>query len=216
MTRITAIQLNKTKKRVNVFFDNASSLIINKSVVEEMGLRKGMELSVDQMTDMMQTDQFHRCIEMALHYLAYRPRSELELRQRLYRRGFQNNMVNSVLDKLKNQGIINDETFAIYWKENRLARNPRSRRMLKYELQMKGVAKELADKATDDIDDIEAAYRVGLKKARLLASSDYRDFYKRLSNFLKWRGFDFDVISAVSRRLWQEKQMEDKSQLTNC
>jgi hypothetical protein len=27
-----------------------------------------------------------------------------------------------------------------------------------------------------------------------------------LSNYLKWRGFNFEVIDVVSKRLWQEKQ----------
>jgi regulatory protein len=206
MSKITAIQLNKSRKRVNVFFDNSSIITINKSVVEEMGLRKGMDVSCDKIKELTQANQFHSCLEIAVRYVAYRTRSELELRQRLYRRGFQNDTIKLVLDKLKNQGIIDDEMFAVYWRESRLATNPKSRRLLKYELQKKGIASELADKAVGDMDDIAAAYKAGLKKARILTASNYPEFTRRLSNYLKWRGFNFEVIDVVSKRLWQEKQ----------
>jgi len=211
MSKITAIQLNKSKKRVNVIFADASSVTVSKSVVEEMGLRKGMDVSSEQTKELTQADQFHRCLEAAVRYLAYRPRSEMELRQRLYRRGFRDDIIKPVLDKLKSQGIIDDETFAAYWRESRQTTNPRSRRMLKYELQKKGITSELVDKTIGDIDDVAAAYKLGLKKARLISSTSYTDFIKRLSNYLKWRGFDFEVIAAVSKRLWQEKQTGDIS-----
>ena len=211
MSRITAIQLNKSKKRVNVFFDSASSLTVNKSVVEEMGLRKGMDISDEQTKELMHADQFHRCLEAAVRYMAYRPRSEMELRQRLYQRGFRDNIIIPVLAKLKSQDIIDDEAFATYWRDIRQTTSPRSQRMLKYELQKKGITSDLVDKTIGDIDDVAAAYKVGLKKARLLSSTNYTDFVKRLSNYLKWRGFDFEVISVVSKRLWQEKQTGDIS-----
>jgi len=211
MSRITAIQLNKSKKRVNVLFDDASSLTVNKSVVEEMGLRKGMDISGEQTKELMHADQFNRCLEAAVRYLAYRPRSEMELRQRLYRRGFRDNIIKPVLDKLKSQDIIDDKAFVTYWREIRQTTNPRSRRMLKYELQKKGITSDLVDKTIGDIDDVATAYKVGLKKARLLSSTNYTDFVKRLSNYLKWRGFDFEVIAVVSKRLWQEKQTGDIS-----
>ena len=102
--------------------------------------------------------------------------------------------------------MINDIAFAQYWKDNRLSFNPKSQRLIKRELKQKGIAIETADEAVRDLDDEANAYKAGLKKARVLAASEYNEFRSRLSSYLRWRGFSYEVIDHVSARLWQEQQ----------
>jgi regulatory protein len=210
MGKITALQLSKSKKRVSVFLSDSSSFIIDRNVAEEVGLRKGLDLSIDQVKELLESDLYHRCFDAAVHLLAYRPRSELEMKQRLYKRGFRDDIASKTLLRLREQNLINDEAFAQYWKDTRLSFNPRSRRLIKYELMRKGIPSETADEATSDLDDTAAAYKAGLKKARLISSMDYGEFRRRLSNYLKWRGFSYEIIDNVSERLWQEKQDASK------
>lgn len=206
MAKITVLQLNKARNRISVLLDDSSSFVVDKTVAVEAGLRKGLDLSLERVRALMESDLSHRCFETALRFLAYRPRSELEIKQRLYRRGFGDDVISRVLVRLREQNLINDAAFAQFWKDSRLASNPKSRRLIKYELMRKGIAGDAVDKAIGDVDDRDNAYKAGMKKARLLSSLGHEEFRRRLSSYLKWRGFGYEVIDSVSERLWQEKQ----------
>lgn len=206
MSKITALQPNKSRNRVSVFLSDSSSFVIDKETAGKSNLKKGLELSAEQVKELQESALYHRCLDAAVGLLAYRPRSELEMKQRLYRRGFREDVITRVLAGLREQNIVNDVAFAQYWKDNRLSFNPRSRRLIKYELLRKGVPTETVDEATSDLDDTANAYKAGLKKARLMSSMDYDEFRRRLSNYLKWRGFSYEVINNISERLWREKQ----------
>jgi len=206
MGRITALRVDRSKKRIGVFVDSSLSFTIERKLSDRVGLWVGQCLSLGQIEELRQSDHSHTCFNAALHYLSYRPRSEAEIRQRLYRHGFGDDEVNKVVRDLKEQKLIDDAAFARYWRDNRLSFNPRSGRLIKDELRGKGVALEIADEVTRGLDDEASAYEAGLSKARILAALGYSEFYRRLSGHLRRRGFSCAVINHVVVRLWQEQQ----------
>jgi len=146
------------------------------------------------------------CLNAAYHYLSYRPRSEAEIRQRLHRRGFANEVAEQAIAKLSEQNLINDFTFAQFWTANRLSFRPKSKRLIKKELRDKRIAAEIIEQVTGDIDDEEIAYKLGSSRMQALANLDYPDFYRRLSSYLTYRGFGYQVIRDTATRLWREKE----------
>ena len=146
-----------------------------------------------------------RCLDAAYRYLSYRPCSEAEIRKWLHQRGFDNRVIEKTIVRLKEQNLINDFAFAQFWKESRLSSKPKSKRLISKELRDKRVAAEIIEQVTADINDEENAYRLGLGKIRILANLDYPDFQRRLSNYLAYRGFTYEVIRRTIVTLWQEK-----------
>ena len=136
--------------------------------------------------------------DLAVRFLAARPRSELEIRRRLARAAVTD--VEPVLARLRSLNLVDDAAFARYWVEQRQTFRPRGARMLRAELRQYGVAAE------PRIDEAEAAYRAGAKKARQLACLDEPTFRSRLSGFLARRGFEWEVITEAVERLWAEHQ----------
>ena len=203
---ITALRLNDRKKHVSVFIDGSFLFSIGEEVAVKAGLDVGQHLSAEQIEKLKQVDLFQSCHGAALHYLSYRPRSEAEVRQRLRRRGFNDEVVDKVIVGLKEGGLIDDAAFAQYWRDNRLSFRPRSKRLIKLELRQKGVAIETANELVEDLDDEKAAYEAGLKKARVLSGLDHSEFHSRLSGYLRRRGFDYETIGSTVARLWQERQ----------
>jgi len=173
---ITALRMNDRKKQVSVFIDGSFSFTVVEDVAVTAGLKIGQHLLAEQIIELKQASLFKSCLEAALHYLGYRPRSEAEVRQRLRRRGFSGKVVDEVIICLKERRLIDDVAFAHYWKDNRLSFRPRSRRLIKLELRQKGVAAEMANEVLEDLDDENAAYEAGLKKARVLSGLDYNEF----------------------------------------
>ena len=206
MKKITAIRIGRgRKKRVNILLDGKFAFSLEAEVAVREGLKVGQELKNSQIEVITRSDQYHRCLNAAAHYLSYRPRSEFELRGRLHRRGFDDNSVDGVITKLKEQGLVNDIAFAQFWKENRQSFNPRSQRLTGVELRQKGVASDIVDQVVNDADDDDSAFRAAQGKAWGLSLSDYRNFRNRLSEYLRRRGFDYGVINRTVERLWQER-----------
>jgi regulatory protein len=189
---------------VKVSLDDRAAFSLEAEVVIKEGLQIGQELSASQVEALARSDHFHRCLNAAIRYLSYRPRSEFEVRERLQRHGF-NDSIELVIARLKERGLVNDMDFARFWKENRDSFSPRSQWLTKLELRQKRVADDIIDQVVDTIDNDDSAYRAALSKARRLSRSDYQSFRRRLGEYLKRRGFGYGVINHTIERLWQEQ-----------
>ena len=206
MRKITSIRFGKGRgRRVNVSLDGRFGFSLETEVMVTEGLQVGQELSNDQIEALTRADYFHRCLNAAAHYLSYRPRSEFELRERLYRRGFNGDTAEAVLARLKEQGLVDDIAFAQFWKQNRESFSPRSRWLTRLELRRKGVAEDIISQVVDVVDDDDCAYRAALNKAHRLPMSDYQDFRHWLGAYLKRRGFSYGVINRTVERMWQQQ-----------
>jgi len=203
--KITSLRTKGRRNRVNVFIDGTFSFTINGELAARAGLQVGKDLSASEVEELRQTDLFEDCLRAALHYLSYRPRSEAEVRQRLHRRGFAADVVDSVIAELKKRNLIDDVAFAQYWRDNRLLFKPRSQRLIKLELWQKGVSAETAAQIVEGLSDETIAYEAGRRKTRAMAGLDYDEFRHRLFRYLQRRGFSYEVASSVVSRLWGEK-----------
>ncbi len=205
--KVTALRAGKARrKRVSVFLEGKVAFSLEAEVVVKAGLRVGQELAEGYLEELTGTDRFHRCLNAAMRYLSYRPRSEAELREKLSRRGFADEGIAAVLTRLKEQGLVDDMAFARFWRDNRDSFSPRSQWLTKLELQRKGVDADIIDQVASTIDDDDSAYRTARNKASRLSRADYPDFRRRLGEYLRRRGFGYEVINSTVKRLWLEPE----------
>lgn len=204
MKTITAIEEQKRKReRVSIFLDGRFAFSVGRGVVEERGLHPGQVLSDSRVEELAAADLVGKCLNAALRLLSYRPRSEAEIRTRLSRR-FDGETIEGVIVRLRERQMIDDVAFATFWREERDSFSPRGKRLLKAELRNKGIDPELIDEVLDGIDDEESAYRAAQKRGHTLAKEDYETFRRKLSAFLRRRGFSYEVVNRTTERLWQE------------
>ncbi|KTB47670.1 regulatory protein RecX [Dehalogenimonas alkenigignens] len=144
------------------------------------------------------------CYQAALKLLAYRARSEAEMRQRLSRRGFSETEIEAVMNLLKAAGLVDDSAFARAWSEHRASGSPRSAYMIKRELLSRGVDPETAGNALADADDAGAAYRAALPRLSRLKALPADESRRKLADFLRRRGFGWAVIETTLARLEEE------------
>jgi regulatory protein len=206
MKRVTSIETQKAKRgRVNLFLDGAYAFSLSVPVASMAGLHEGQELTSKEVEKLQNDDLLHRSLNSALRYLSPRPRSETEVRNRLRRQDYDADTIQQVIDKLKEQKLIDDADFARFWRENRENFRPRSRRFIEFELRQKGVDADTASGVTEGLDEELNAYRAAQKKSSSLKGQDYHNFRNRLSAFLRQRGFSYEVISCTVNRVWQEQ-----------
>jgi regulatory protein len=128
------------------------------------------------------------------------------MKDRLHRRGFEDSKIEIVINKLKEQNLLDDTAFAQFWKENRETFRPRSQRLTRLELKKKGVAAAIIEEVTKESDDTQSAYQAAQKKVQHLPNQDYEVFRRRLGDYLQRRGFGYSVINQTVKRIWQERK----------
>jgi regulatory protein len=205
MKKITGLKARKSRdKRVNIFLDGKLALHLLAEVALKEGLKVGQELSESRLETLAGLDCYQRCLNAAIRYLSYRPRSEAEIRQRLLRHGFGSSDIEKALDRLKEQGLVDDAAFARFWKDNRESFSPRSRRLTGLELRRKGLPADVIETVVSEIDESDSAYRAAQAKVRRLPIADYQLFRRRLGAYLGRRGFDYGIIRETVNRIWYE------------
>ena len=154
---------------------------------------------------MIDDKPLRQALGRALNLISYRQRTERELRERLAER-FESDVIDSAVERLKEQGLVDDEGFARAWSDSRTRNSPRSARALVREMTDKGVARSVADAAVCDLDDEETARVAAAKFARRLAGADYEQFHRRLWHHLQRRGYTGSVARRAVSELWRERE----------
>jgi regulatory protein len=201
---ITAIERQKRRPRVDIFVDGRLALSLSRTLVAQAGLRCGDAVTAEHLEALRRADERQQALDSALRLLAYRPRSEAELRTRLTRRKLPPAVVQETVDHLLERGLLDDEAFARYWVAARQQSSPRGPALLRRELLAKGIAMETTREALAMASEDEAARRAAEKKARSLRNLDYRTFRRRLGQFLLRRGFPYETARPLIDELWRE------------
>ncbi|MBN1160331.1 MAG: regulatory protein RecX [Dehalococcoidales bacterium] len=210
MSTITGIKKVKGReKRVKVYLDGKPALGLLAETALQEGLRVGQEITESNLDGLENRDLYQRCLNAAIRFLGYRPRSETEVRQRLQKHGFDGECLEKTLVRLKEQGLVDDITFARFWIDNREAFSPRSKRLTKMELRRKGLSSDVIEQVIGEVDERDSAYRAALKKAPRLANCEYQDFRRRLGDYLGRRGFNYGIIKEITERIWKEQKTQN-------
>lgn len=198
-------------ERINVFIDGTFALGVARTVSERLGLAIGQELPQQALDTLRAEEDLHRAVNAALHFLAYRPRSEGEIRQRLRRSGTSEEVIDQVIAQLRDWRYVDDEDFAQRWIDNRLQHRPRGSRLLAQELRAKGVDPGIVNEsiANANIDEDAQALDVARKRLHQLANLDPAVRERRLVAFLQRRGFGYDSIRRALDQLGSDMEGDD-------
>lgn len=214
MPVITRLEFQKrNKERVNVYLDGefAFGLTLNAA----LPLKSGQELTPEALQALKAQDTFERAYIKALNFLSYRVRSEWEVRQNLKKRTKANRdlpddaVIDTVLDRLRAKGYVNDVDFAAEWIDNRRRFRPRGRWALATELRQKRLSQAIIDQALAGFDDDAAAAALAARQAPKLSKLDYQTFRHKLGQFLARRGFSYDTIKPAVADAWESLRAAD-------
>jgi regulatory protein len=203
MMVISALKLSgRSRNSVDVYIDGEKYFSIMKVIAAELVV--GQELSLDQIRLLKNRDVEERTYQYALNLISRRPRSKKELRDRFQQRNVLPNIQDAVLNRLGENNLVDDDAFAQAWVENRQTFRPRSAWAIKQELRQKGVPDHAISAALVDFNDDDAAYRAATKAAGKLSKLSRENFKRRLSDYLRRRGFQYSTISTIVKRVWLE------------
>lgn len=142
-------------------------------------------------------------LKRALKFLAYRPRSETEVRAKLTQLGFPNKVIEATVRKLLSLNFVNDETFARNWALGRVEGRGYGPLRIERELRQKGIAKSLINEVLKETSGREE----GKERARTLLEKRFKGkdlgdekVLRRAVAFLQRRGYRDSVIAELLRQ----------------
>jgi len=150
--------------------------------------------------------------EVCLRLLSLRPRTHAELAEALTKREFGEDVITEVLDRYTEVGMIDDAAFANAWVTSRHRGKGLARRALGEELRRKGVDKELATLALEQLDDETeraAARELVARKLRGMSAAVAPDAkLRRLVGMLARKGYPPGVAMSVVREMLADEAAE--------
>ncbi|MBM6405012.1 regulatory protein RecX [Phycicoccus sp. CSK15P-2] len=137
-----------------------------------------------------------------LRQLTAAPRSRSQLEQVLRRKSCPEDVAATVLDRMEEVGLVDDEAYAGMLVRSQQAGRGLARRALRQELRRKGVDDDIASAALDDVDphaEEERARQLVAKRMRSMHGLEPHVQTRRLAGMLARKGYDAEVAMRVVR-----------------
>ncbi|MGH7545420.1 MAG: regulatory protein RecX, partial [Gemmatimonadota bacterium] len=120
--------------RVAIEVDGARFALVLERVAERLALAPGQEVDRVELARRIGRAETETAMERALQFLSHRARTRAEVRRRLERAAFPDEVIERVLQRLLESGLVDDEGFAAIFVRDRLALRPTGVRLLVDEL----------------------------------------------------------------------------------
>jgi regulatory protein len=149
------------------------------------------------------TDLEHDAKKYSFKLLGYRGRSENELRERLHKKGFPENIISSTLTYLKHAGYLDDRNLAVHlkkqaFKDRLLGYNGAKRFMMK-----RGLPVEVIESTIEYNENSELQNAKKLLEKKLKTTVNYLSINekRRLWNFLARRGYSLSTTKKALKTI---------------
>ncbi|MCC6545178.1 MAG: regulatory protein RecX [Nitrospirae bacterium] len=156
----------------------------------------------------MNLDESRKARDAALRLLGLCDRSKKDLTERLIRKGFSAAIAEAVADEMESLGYIDDRRFAERFASDAVNRRDAGPQMISSGLQKKGIARDIIDdilmKVSNDYAQADIARRALGRRLRIGSVPRERAEIRRLSDYLRRRGFSYDIIRGVLKGIEQD------------
>lgn len=185
--------------QVEIALDGVTAARVRKAHYDKCPVEIGSELDLDAYLDRIAAVQFADGYEAALTSLDFCARSAKEIGNALRRKGYVEPCVNAVVERLRENGLIDDARYARRMAEVQ-SNKPVGLYAFKRRLRAKGISDEDAEEALTAFGDAqqqEAAKAAAERLYRKYQGLPEREARAKLSQALARRGFGWDAIESA-------------------
>lgn len=214
ITRITTQKRNN--QRYSIYIDNGSGeqfgFGVDEDVLIQFGLRKGLELDDELITQISHEDEIKKALHMCYSFLSYRMRSEQEVVMYLKKKNIDDPIVTQVIEQLSKQQYINDLEFAKSYVRDKKRFSSKGPLVILKELQEKGVSDSESRQALREFpeeEQLEVALQFITKKAGQAKKESHKALRQKLGLQLQQKGYTYEIIEEALNNL-PEKSVEDE------
>lgn len=145
--KITAVE-KKKGTRYTVYVDEEYFYILDQEILFDNDIRPGREVDEAFLADVRRQADVRKARERALYLLSYRDHSRKELYDKLCR-SVDEEIAAQITDRMVTLGLVDDVRYAEKLARDALCRKKLGLRRASFELQRKGISRELADETLE-------------------------------------------------------------------
>ena len=220
--KITSVEPQKNSvsrrtKRFNIFLDGQFAFGADEDLVVDRRLIAGKEILKEDLEKLLQEAEIGKLMERMYGLLGRRQRSEKEIRDyfriknyesRIKEKSFVSELViESVIDKLKRKGLVNDLEFAKAWVESRSRK--KGLNAIKSELINKGISREIVEDVlisqTSAVGEKTVAEKLLERKMKIWKNLPDLEFKQKALQFLMRRGFGYETSKQVLEKILKKE-----------
>ena len=196
---ITAIVMEKkaAMKRTAIFVDDRLAIYARPRDVEQLVV--GHLITDQALADLHRRYHHYGAYIQAIRYLGPRDRSALEVQRHLTAKGWDAEAGHQAVERLKQEGYVDDLAFSIKWVDYRRRTGPRSRMAIIQELKRKGIARETIQSAVEIMDEEALALDCAIRKSRQWLRYGGAEKEQRIVIFLQRKGFPYPVCRKAAQ-----------------
>jgi regulatory protein len=188
------IIFNQVEKCYEVYLNESFVVSISEEDYIQCNIYEKDSLPVVEILELIKNFHIRKAKSKAIKYLAFKARTEGEVRQLLLKEEVDEEIIILVLAYLAKVGYLNDMDYARKFILDRMNLNPKSKRFIALELKNKGITTEVIEMAFDETAFNETAIIQELLEKKF-GKYDMNDMkiQKKIYSFLEYRGFTWRV-----------------------
>lgn len=191
MPKITLISVQSNKKnRCNVFVDGEFAFGLAVETAMQHRLKVGQEISEYDIKRITEDGERKDALDKAVNYVSKSLKTKKQVKTYLLGKGYSEQTACYVVDKLKEYNYINDEEYAKRYLES-CSKN-QGKRLSEYKLMMKGVRKEVIEKAYDNVEVSAKDDALKLAEKYMKNKENTKENLVKAYRYLIGRGFSYD------------------------
>jgi regulatory protein len=211
--KITRV-VKKDSKNVSIHLDNDNVVFINYEIFIKSGLRKNDNISENQIDSLIKENQKFAVKQRAFRYLGRRLLSENELRLKLKQKKYDENIIDEIIEYLKENEYLNDLEFANVFSSENIRNKFWGKNKVKAELMRRGINNEiilqvLLEKFPEG-NDLNNAIELAQKKYLLLSKRNLgqKKIKEKMISFLFSKGYDYEVIKKAVEQIIKNDDLD--------
>lgn len=195
--KISRIEVQKrNKKRSSIYINGEFKFGLTNDVIIKYGLKEGDELSEEDIQNLLLVEEKEHIKQRAYRLLRYRNRSIAEMKDRLMRLGYEQDIVEVVVNELIEEGVLNDQKFVQGFVGDYTELKPKGNIFIMNELRKKKIQHSLIESIIKDRDERDIIKKMLQKKFPDYNKKDLKQKAKIVRYFLS-RGFTPKAVYEV-------------------
>lgn len=183
-----------------LYIDNEEAMKLDTQMLLLEGIKAGMELTDQQLHELVQKSDARRAQEKALYLLEYRSHSKKELADKIARTAATKEAAQEAANRMEDLGLIDDARYARDYARSLFLRKKFGSRRVKQELLQKGIDRDLADEILGEyaqLDTGETIYDILSRKYPAFMQDE--KVRRRAVAALQRFGYSFEEIRSAMR-----------------
>ena len=200
--KITEIRKQKGKKDLfSVFVDGTFVCSLDEYTIYKHKLVQGSEIEKSELEEMQSESMTDFAFSSSVDLLSKMQKTEKQLRDYLYKKGYLKKVVDDVVDKLKTYKYLNDQYYAESFVRQKQGSVGKFK--IKNELKLKGVSEDIINPLIEDLESQDDVL-LNLANKYLKNKEKTPQNFQKLSRHLAQKGFSWDEINSVLNKIKKE------------